>query len=122
MDPEFLDTDGEHIHDDSVSSVAWKFPGLELNLNKLNAFMSDLIQQLGADLYRYKGMLAVRGIRIDFDLIFFKVFCSNSISIDMRGRWRSAGDKFPFFSFFNLIIIIHIAYSTVKAFDFLFNH
>merc|ERR1712063_185313 len=32
MDPGFLEADGaDHVHDDSVSSVAWKFPGLELD-------------------------------------------------------------------------------------------
>merc|ERR1712107_572863 len=36
MDPGFLEADGaDHVHDESVSSVAWKFPGLELNVNRL---------------------------------------------------------------------------------------
>lgn len=64
MDAEFLTADGDaHVHDDSVSSVAWKFPGLELNVNRLQRWIGQTIQQeLGADLYRYKGVLAVKGV------------------------------------------------------------
>merc|ERR1711879_854562 len=61
MDPEFLKTDGEHVHDDSVSSIAFSFPGLELNVNKLNMWISILMQEFGTELYRYKGVLAVKG-------------------------------------------------------------
>lgn len=68
MDPEFLTADGaDHIHDDSVSSVAWRFPGLELNVNRLQRWIGQTIQQeLGADLYRYKGVLAVKGVNQKF--------------------------------------------------------
>merc|ERR1719444_331424 len=59
--------DGEHVHDDSVSSVAWKFPGMELNVNKLQRWIGLTIQQeLGQDLYRYKGVLAVKGVKEKF--------------------------------------------------------
>ena len=34
MDPEFLKASpDDHVHDDSISSVAWSVPGLELNVN-----------------------------------------------------------------------------------------
>eukprot|EP00752_Nemacystus_decipiens_P012865 g11390.t1 len=62
MDPEFLESDGtDHVHDDTVSSVAWSFPGLELNVNKLEMWVGDLMQELGTELFRYKGVLAVKG-------------------------------------------------------------
>lgn len=62
MDPEFLSQDpGDHVHDDTVSSVAWSFPGLELNVNNLNRWIGMLVQQLGTVLFRYKGVLAVKG-------------------------------------------------------------
>merc|ERR1719401_1411054 len=61
MDPEFLNTDGEHVHDDTVSSVAWSFPGLELNMNRLDDWIGSLMRDLGTELYRYKGVLAVKG-------------------------------------------------------------
>lgn len=66
MDPEFLNADGEHVHDDSVSSVAWSFPDLEVNVNKLNTWISSLMQDLGTELFRYKGVLAVKGSKKKF--------------------------------------------------------
>jgi len=59
-DPEFLDTEGEHLHDNSVSSVSCKFEG-ELNVNKLQMWISTIIQKMSNDLFRYKGVLAVKG-------------------------------------------------------------
>ena len=61
MDREFLDTEGEHQHDDTVSSTSYKFEG-ELNVNKLQSWIRVLIQTKAQDLFRYKGVLAVRGM------------------------------------------------------------
>ena len=65
MDPEFLDTEGEHQHDDSVSSTSYKFEG-ELNVNKLQSWIRVLIQTKAQDMFRYKGVLAVRGMEKKF--------------------------------------------------------
>ncbi|GMI03952.1 hypothetical protein TrLO_g6707 [Triparma laevis f. longispina] len=65
MDPEFLDTEGEHEHDPSVSSIAFKFDGY-LNMHKLSELISDIIQNMGANLFRYKGVLNVAGMREKF--------------------------------------------------------
>merc|ERR1712031_118302 len=65
MDPEFLDTEGEHEHDPSVSSTSTKFEGY-LNVNKLNSWISEIIQTMGADLFRYKGVLSVAGMKQKF--------------------------------------------------------
>jgi len=62
MDPEFLKPESaDHQHDESVSSVAWALPGLELNVNKLQRWISTLLQDLGTEMFRYKGVLAVKG-------------------------------------------------------------
>ena len=61
MDPEFLDTDSEHEHDDRVTSTSSKFEG-SLNVNKLEQWISDLLQNYGQDLFRYKGILSVEGM------------------------------------------------------------
>ncbi|CAM9426191.1 unnamed protein product [Ectocarpus sp. 6 AP-2014] len=67
VDPAFLTSDGtDHVHDESVSSVAWSFPGLELNVNLLQKFISDLLEELGTELFRYKGVLAVKGMEEKF--------------------------------------------------------
>jgi len=65
MDPGFLDTDAEHQHDDSVSSTSCKFEG-ELNTSKLQYWISELIQTKSNDLFRYKGVLAVKGMKQKF--------------------------------------------------------
>ena len=61
MDPEFLDTESEHEHDERVTSTSSKFEGT-LNINKLNRWIGDLLQDYGEDLFRYKGVLAVSGM------------------------------------------------------------
>ena len=61
MDPEFLDTESEHEHDDRVTSTSSKFVG-SLNVNKLDRWIGELMQSKGEDLFRYKGVLAVKGM------------------------------------------------------------
>jgi len=58
MDPGFLDTDAEHMHDDTVTSVSIIERG-ELDLDSLEPFIGDLLQRKGADIFRMKGVLAV---------------------------------------------------------------
>ncbi|MBM3983098.1 MAG: GTP-binding protein [Planctomycetes bacterium] len=50
----------DHEHDDEVSSVGITIPG-DLDHEKLNAWMGKLLQQKGADIYRMKGVLAIKG-------------------------------------------------------------
>ncbi len=61
MDPGFLDTDAEHEHDDRVTSTSMKFEG-ELNVNKLQRYINKLMIDHGENLFRYKGVLAVKGV------------------------------------------------------------
>ena len=61
MDPEFLDTDAEHEHDQRVTSTSARFEG-ELNVNKLERWIGELMRDKGEDLFRYKGVLAVKGM------------------------------------------------------------
>ena len=65
MDPEFLNTEGEHEHDPRVSSTSTKFEGF-LNVKKLNMWISEIIQEMGANLFRYKGVLSVAGMTNKF--------------------------------------------------------
>ena len=59
MDPEFLNTDGEHEHDTSVSSVSIVHDGL-VDFGLIEDWIGELLQSRGADLYRMKGVLNVR--------------------------------------------------------------
>lgn len=65
FDPEFLDEDQEHEHDQSVSSVGVKVEG-NVDLNLLQTWISRVIRKDGANLYRYKGIIAVEGIAKKF--------------------------------------------------------
>jgi len=61
MDPEFLDTNAEHEHDQRVTSASVIFEG-ELNVNKLESWIGELMTDKANDLFRYKGVLAVKGM------------------------------------------------------------
>jgi G3E family GTPase len=65
MDPEFLNTDAEHEHDPSVSSCGIKFEGF-LNVRQLYMWIDEIIQTMGANLFRYKGVLSVAGKKEKF--------------------------------------------------------
>jgi len=65
MDPEFLDVDGEHQHDDRVSSVGFNQPG-DLDMEKTNAWIAKLLTVKGADIFRMKGVLSMAGLQHKF--------------------------------------------------------
>ncbi|MDH5264781.1 MAG: GTP-binding protein [Betaproteobacteria bacterium] len=59
IDPGFLD-DGHHHHDDDVKSFVWKDPR-PLHMEKIETFLSLMVQNYGEDLLRYKGILNIQG-------------------------------------------------------------
>merc|ERR1712070_1061159 len=59
MDPEFLNTDGEHEHDKSVSSMSVTLKG-DLDLDMVQKWVSQILQEKGADIYRMKGVLSIK--------------------------------------------------------------
>lgn len=62
LDPRFLDADpSEHQHDNSVSSVGFRFVG-DIIRPALEGFISDLLENKGKDLYRFKGVLSIKGM------------------------------------------------------------
>ena len=52
--------DKEHEHDNTVTSVGIEREGA-CNMGKLQAWLSSLLRDKGADLFRSKGVLAVQG-------------------------------------------------------------
>ena len=60
FDPEFLAEDAEHQHDETVTSVGVRVDG-SVNLTLLQSWISRLITEDGASLYRYKGIISVKG-------------------------------------------------------------
>jgi len=60
VEEDFLNTEGEHMHDESVSSVGIEFDG-ELDLEKLDTWLTTLLREKGVHLFRCKGVLNVHG-------------------------------------------------------------
>ncbi len=50
----------DHEHDEEVTSVGITLPG-DLQLEKLNGWLSQLLREQGQDIFRMKGVLSVRG-------------------------------------------------------------
>ena len=60
MDDAFLDVNGTHEHDASVTSVGFTIAE-PLNLEKLNAWIGNLLREKGVDIFRSKGILSIEG-------------------------------------------------------------
>ena len=86
MDPEFLDTDAEHEHDQRVTSTSSKFEG-ELNVNKLERWIGSLMQNKAEDLFRYKGVLAVKGMDEKFVFQGVHMLFGGNFTEDI-GLWK----------------------------------
>ncbi len=72
-EPDFLsDASHEHEHDKSVSSVGFRFVG-EMNVGKMSDWISELMQEKGVDLYRYKVIMS-----ISFYISSARVICLNT--------------------------------------------
>ncbi len=90
MDPEFLDTDAEHEHDQRVTSMSSKFEG-ELNVKKLERWVGNLMKTKAEDLFRYKGVLAVKGMDKKFVFQGVHMLFGGSFSEEI-GLWKE-GEK-----------------------------
>jgi G3E family GTPase len=58
MDPEFLNTEGEHEHDTSITSLSITQPG-DVDLNAVQEWIADLLEKDGAKIFRTKGVIAI---------------------------------------------------------------
>jgi len=65
MDNAFLDDKQDHMHDERVSSVGIRMKG-EVDQRKLNDWIGTLLKEKGNDIFRTKGVLAVRGMEERF--------------------------------------------------------
>ena len=59
VDPAFLESD-YHEHDDDVKSFVWR-DARPLHMQKIETFLSLMVQNYGEDLLRYKGVLNIQG-------------------------------------------------------------
>ena len=65
MDPEFLNTEGVHEHDDSVTSCGIREEG-ECDIEKVQSFIQKILVTQGTTMFRMKGVLSVRHSRKKF--------------------------------------------------------
>jgi len=90
MDENFLDTEGEHVHDETVSSVSIKQEG-ELDLDLVQAWVSDILQTKGVDIFRMKGVLAIKHAENKF--VYQAVHMIFNGNFDDDEKWQPDEDK-----------------------------
>jgi G3E family GTPase len=61
IDPGFLEEE-DHEHDDEVTSIFFR-ETKPLDLNKVERFINEWLVEHGADTFRYKGILNIKGVR-----------------------------------------------------------
>merc|ERR1712196_661242 len=76
------------MHDERVSSVGIDVPG-EVIQRKLNDWISTLLKEKGTDLFRSKGVLAVKGMKQKFVFQAIHMLFANSL----EGRWKSGEER-----------------------------
>lgn len=88
MDDGFLDESADHQHDARVSSVGVDVAG-EVDQTKLNEWISWLLKERGVNIFRHKGILAVRGMpeKFVFQGIHMMFTGSN------KGLWAPGEEK-----------------------------
>eukprot|EP00931_Biecheleriopsis_adriatica_P023679 TRINITY_DN148_c0_g1_i8.p1 TRINITY_DN148_c0_g1~~TRINITY_DN148_c0_g1_i8.p1 ORF type:complete len:478 (-),score=144.03 TRINITY_DN148_c0_g1_i8:129-1418(-) len=88
MDDAFLSDSHDHSHDSRVSSVGIDVKG-EVVQQKLNEWISWLLKEKGVDLFRSKGVLAVKGMRQKFVYQAIHMLFANS----NEGEWQPDEEK-----------------------------
>jgi len=88
MDDAFLEDSHDHQHDPRVSSVGIEIAG-EVVQQKLNQWISWLLKEKGTDLFRSKGVLAVKGMRQKFVFQAIHMLFANS----QEGEWGPDEEK-----------------------------
>eukprot|EP00931_Biecheleriopsis_adriatica_P023674 TRINITY_DN148_c0_g1_i2.p1 TRINITY_DN148_c0_g1~~TRINITY_DN148_c0_g1_i2.p1 ORF type:complete len:460 (-),score=138.87 TRINITY_DN148_c0_g1_i2:259-1638(-) len=88
MDDAFLADSHDHQHDSRVSSVGIDVPG-EVVQQKLNGWISWLLQEKGVDLFRSKGVLAVKGMKEKYVFQAIHMLFANS----NQGSWEPGEER-----------------------------
>jgi len=88
MDDGFLEDNADHQHDDRVSSVGIDIVG-EVVPQKLNDWISWLLKEKGTDLFRSKGVLAVKGMKEKYVFQAIHMLFANS----QQGSWAAGEER-----------------------------
>merc|ERR1712157_430212 len=81
-DDGFLSDNTDHQHDNRVTSVGVDVPG-EVDRKKLDGWIGWLLKEKGVDLFRSKGVLAVKGMKQKFVFQAIHMLFANS----QEGAW-----------------------------------
>ena len=84
MDPEFLDIDAEHVHDDTVTTISIVRPG-DVHGSLVNEWVNEVLTTKGADIFRMKGVLAITGAPEKF--VYQAVHMIFDGSFDKDSEW-----------------------------------
>merc|ERR1712032_1606036 len=88
MDYVFREDSYDHQHDQRVSSVGIDVPG-EVVQQKLNQWIPWLLKEKGVDLFRSKGVLAVKGTKEKFVFQAIHMLFANS----QQGGWAEGEER-----------------------------
>jgi G3E family GTPase len=88
IEPDLLDEEHHHHHDDAVSSFALRMEQ-PLNLNRVEHLMQEIIQERGENLFRYKGVLSIKGV--DKRVIFQGIHMLFAAS--MERNWKEYEER-----------------------------
>jgi len=88
MDDAFLEDGHDHQHDSRVSSVGIDVAG-EVIMQKLNEWIGWLLREKGVDLFRSKGVLAVKGMKQKFVFQAIHMLFANS----QEGMWEPEEER-----------------------------
>jgi len=94
MDEGFLDIEAEHQHDSSITSFGVHIEG-EFIPTALNDWLSTLMREKGADLYRSKGILAIVGSdeKYIFQAVHMIMKMGSSSELGMDHKAWGEGEK-----------------------------
>lgn len=83
--PEFLNSEHEHYHDSSVKSISTKIKG-EMNVNKVKMFLDHIVNDpsKAKNLFRYKGVIAAKGMTSKFVFQGIHMICEAGFSKDIH--------------------------------------
>jgi len=88
MDDAFLKDSHDHQHDPRVSSVGIDVPG-EVVPEELNEWIGWLLKEKGVDIFRSKGVLAVKGMKDKFVFQAIHMLFANS----QQGPWADDEER-----------------------------
>lgn len=94
FDPFFLGEVKQPKHDNAVSSISAKIEG-DVNISLLSNWISSLLRDKGEILYRYKGIISVKGK--DEKLVFQGV--GHFFSSTFQGQWKKGESRESTFVF-----------------------